>query len=145
MENSKNKSIYAWAFYDWANSAYVTIVISGFFPIFFKEYFSSDVDVTVSTAQLGFANSISTERVIFYVDNYLQRYTSYQELKDIYLRFRTWWDNTPSDERISKVGRSAEFRNECIESGGTIDHKWKFDYCLKVEHNVVIIWLNIKI
>jgi len=60
MENSKNRSIYAWALYDWANSAYVTIVISGFFPIFFKEYFSSNVDVTVSTAQLGFANSISS-------------------------------------------------------------------------------------
>lgn len=60
MKNSKNRSIYAWAFYDWANSAYVTIVISGFFPIFFKEYFSSNVDVTVSTAQLGFANSISS-------------------------------------------------------------------------------------
>ncbi len=60
MENSKNRSIYAWAFYDWANSAYVTTVIAGFFPIFFKEYFSADVDVTVSTAQLGFANSISS-------------------------------------------------------------------------------------
>ncbi|TNF43201.1 MAG: MFS transporter [Epsilonproteobacteria bacterium] len=60
MNNGKNRSIYAWAFYDWANSAYVTIVISGFFPIFFKEYFSTNVDVTVSTAQLGFANSISS-------------------------------------------------------------------------------------
>ncbi len=60
MENSKNRSIYAWALYDWANSAYVTTVIAGFFPIFFKEYFSADVDVTVSTAQLGFANSISS-------------------------------------------------------------------------------------
>ena len=57
---SKNRSIYAWAFYDWANSAYVTTVIAGFFPIFFKEYFSANVDVTVSTAQLGFANSISS-------------------------------------------------------------------------------------
>jgi UMF1 family MFS transporter len=60
MKTSKNKSIYAWAFYDWANSAYVTTVIAGFFPIFFKEYFSTNVDVTVSTAQLGFANSISS-------------------------------------------------------------------------------------
>ena len=59
-KNSKNRSIYAWAFYDWANSAYVTTVIAGFFPVFFKEYFSANVDVTVSTAQLGFANSISS-------------------------------------------------------------------------------------
>lgn len=60
MKNWKNRSIYSWAFYDWANSAYVTTVIAGFFPIFFKEYFSANVDVTVSTAQLGFANSISS-------------------------------------------------------------------------------------
>ena len=60
MRSSKNRSIYAWAFYDWANSAYVTTVIAGFFPVFFKEYFSANVDVTVSTAQLGFANSISS-------------------------------------------------------------------------------------
>jgi len=59
-KNSKNRSIYAWAFYDWANSAYVTTVIAGFFPVFFKEYFSANVDVTVSTAQLGFANSVSS-------------------------------------------------------------------------------------
>ena len=59
-KNPKNRSIYAWAFYDWANSAYVTTVIAGFFPVFFKEYFSASVDVTVSTAQLGFANSISS-------------------------------------------------------------------------------------
>ncbi len=59
-KTSKKRSIYAWAFYDWANSAYVTTVIAGFFPVFFKEYFSANVDVTVSTAQLGFTNSISS-------------------------------------------------------------------------------------
>lgn len=60
----KKRSIYAWAFYDWANSAYVTTVIAGFFPIFFKEYFSANVDATVSTAQLGFANSISSLLIV---------------------------------------------------------------------------------
>ena len=64
MQNNQNRSIYAWAFYDWANSAYVTTVIAGFFPIFFKDYFSANVDVTVSTAQLGFATSISSFFII---------------------------------------------------------------------------------
>jgi len=57
---NKKKSVYAWALYDWANSAYATTVMAGFFPIFFKAYFSTDADVTVSTAQLGFANSVSS-------------------------------------------------------------------------------------
>ncbi len=64
MKNSKDRSIYAWAFYDWANSAYITTVIAGFFPIFFKEYFSANVDAAVSTAQLGFTNSISSLLVV---------------------------------------------------------------------------------
>ncbi len=64
MKSIENRSIYAWALYDWANSAYVTTVIAGFFPLFFKEYFSADIDVTVSTAQLAFANSISSLIVV---------------------------------------------------------------------------------
>jgi MFS transporter, UMF1 family len=58
MENKK--SVYAWAFYDWANSAYATTVMAGFFPLFFKSYFSAEVDATISTAHLGFANSLSS-------------------------------------------------------------------------------------
>ncbi|MBU0719928.1 MFS transporter [bacterium] len=58
MDNKKN--IYSWALYDWANSAYATTVMAGFFPIFFKSYYSGDSDVIASTAQLGFANSISS-------------------------------------------------------------------------------------
>lgn len=53
-------SIYSWALYDWANSAYATTVMAGFFPIFFKEYFSASAEVTTSTAQLGFANALSS-------------------------------------------------------------------------------------
>lgn len=59
MQNDK-RTIYSWALYDWANSAYATTVIAGFFPIFFKSYYSSDVEATLSTAHLGFANSISS-------------------------------------------------------------------------------------
>ena len=58
------KSIYSWAIYDWANSAYATTVMAGFFPLFFKSYYSSEADLTVSTAQLGFANSISSLIVV---------------------------------------------------------------------------------
>jgi len=54
------KSITSWALYDWANSAYATTVMAGFFPLFFKTYYSAEADVTVSTAQLGFANSLSS-------------------------------------------------------------------------------------
>lgn len=34
--------------------------MAGFFPLFFKSYYSVESDVTLSTAQLGFANSIAS-------------------------------------------------------------------------------------
>lgn len=54
------KKVLSWALYDWANSAFATTVIAGFFPVFFKKYWSADVDVTLSTFRLGTANSIAS-------------------------------------------------------------------------------------
>ena len=59
MEANK-KAIWGWALYDWANSAFATTVMAGFFPLFFKQYWSYGADVNVSTAQLGFGNSIAS-------------------------------------------------------------------------------------
>jgi len=59
-----NKQIYSWAMYDWANSAYATTVMAGFFPLFFKSYFSTETDVITSTAHLGIANSISSMIIV---------------------------------------------------------------------------------
>jgi len=59
MDKTK-KSVWGWAMYDWANSAFATTVMAGFFPIFFKDYWSAGADVNVSTAQLGVANSIAS-------------------------------------------------------------------------------------
>jgi UMF1 family MFS transporter len=54
------KSVWGWALYDWANSAFATTVMAGFFPIFFKQYWSYGADVNTSTAMLGFGNSIAS-------------------------------------------------------------------------------------
>ncbi|MGD9241235.1 MAG: MFS transporter, partial [Desulfobacterales bacterium] len=58
--DAKRKAIWGWALYDWANSAFATTVMAGFFPIFFKQFWSYGADVNVSTAQLGFGNSIAS-------------------------------------------------------------------------------------
>ena len=55
-----NKKIWSWSFYDWANSAFSTTVVAGFFPIFFEKYWADPGDVIQSTFQLGLANSISS-------------------------------------------------------------------------------------
>ena len=56
----KNKEIISWSLYDWANSTFSTTVMAGFFPIFFKQYWSTASEVTVSTWYLGLANSIAS-------------------------------------------------------------------------------------
>ena len=55
-----DKQVWGWALYDWANSAFATTVMAGFFPIFFKQYWSYGADVNTSTARLGFANAIAS-------------------------------------------------------------------------------------
>ncbi|HLU61844.1 MAG TPA: MFS transporter [Gammaproteobacteria bacterium] len=54
-----NRASWSWVFYDWANSAFATTVMAGFFPIFLKQYWSAGVDATESTFQLGMANSLA--------------------------------------------------------------------------------------
>ena len=51
--------------YDWANSAYATIVLAGFFPIIFAEYFAVSVDDARRTLFLGLSNSIASIILIF--------------------------------------------------------------------------------
>ena len=60
MAQLDKKSVYSWALYDWANSAFSTAIVAGFFPVFFKQYWSIGTDVTVSTFRLGTANSIAS-------------------------------------------------------------------------------------
>ncbi len=54
------KAVWGWALYDWANSAFATTVMAGFFPLFFKQYWSQGTDPNVSTAQLGLGNSLAS-------------------------------------------------------------------------------------
>ena len=57
MKENK-RAVWSWALYDWANSAYTTTVMAGFFPIFFKEYWADPNNPNQSTFYLGMANSI---------------------------------------------------------------------------------------
>jgi UMF1 family MFS transporter len=52
----RRPQVVAWALYDWANSAFATTVMAGFFPVFFKQYWNAGVAATESTYRLGLAN-----------------------------------------------------------------------------------------
>jgi UMF1 family MFS transporter len=52
-----NRAVLSWAFYDWANSAFATVVMAGFFPVFFKQFWAEGLAATESTFWLGVASS----------------------------------------------------------------------------------------
>jgi MFS transporter, UMF1 family len=56
---SARRAQWAWAAYDWANSAFATTVLAGFFPLFFKSYWNAGVPDPVVTFRLGLAHSAS--------------------------------------------------------------------------------------
>jgi UMF1 family MFS transporter len=55
----KNRPVFSWALYDWANSAFATTVMAGFFPVFFQKFWSTDVAPVDTTSRLGYANAIA--------------------------------------------------------------------------------------
>jgi len=60
MSLLRRRPIIAWALYDWANSAFATTVMAGFFPVFFKQYWSAGVEPAVSTFRLGLTNGLAS-------------------------------------------------------------------------------------
>jgi UMF1 family MFS transporter len=55
---------WGWAMYDWANSAFATVVMAGFFPVFFKDYWNAGLDPVDSTFRLGMANSLASLLIV---------------------------------------------------------------------------------
>ena len=56
----KRRAQWSWAAYDWANSAFATTVIAGFFPVFFKQYNAAGMEATQSTFWLGVFSSAAS-------------------------------------------------------------------------------------
>jgi len=56
----RRRPVVAWAFYDWANSAFACTVMAGFFPVFFKQYWNAGVPATESTFRLGVTSGVAS-------------------------------------------------------------------------------------
>jgi UMF1 family MFS transporter len=61
---SQVRQKWGWAMYDWANSAFATTVMAGFFPVFFKDYWNAGLDPVDSTFRLGVANSLASLLIV---------------------------------------------------------------------------------
>jgi len=59
-DNHQRRAVWGWALYDWANSAFATTVMAVFFPILYKQYWSSGIDTNLSTFRLGMGNALAS-------------------------------------------------------------------------------------
>jgi len=125
------KKIVAWALYDWANSAFATTVMAGFFPIFLKQYWSVGTDVTESTFRLCLAIGLPHPDWLWHG-----------------LTARQWADDLPNGHGVKILADgmqySGDFRNGLMYGSGMIimpdgsqvKIKWQSDPPLEKEEEL---------
>ena len=86
MHYLKRKKVISWALYDWANSAFATTVMAGFFPLFFKSFWAADLSPAESTAVIGTTNSLAG-LLIMLLAPILGAYSDLGKLKKKFLAF----------------------------------------------------------
>ena len=60
-QGTDRRAVFAWALYDWANSAFAVTVMTVFFPVFLKDFWCAPGTAeTVSTFRLSMANSFAS-------------------------------------------------------------------------------------
>ncbi|WP_237062598.1 MFS transporter [Microbulbifer zhoushanensis] len=57
---SDRRRVWSWAFYDWANSAFATVVLAGFFPLLFQDYWNASVTAEAANLRLGWTNAAAS-------------------------------------------------------------------------------------
>ncbi len=60
LEKGERRAVLSWGFYDWANSAFSTTIMAGFFPVFFKHFWSQGFSAVETTAKLATTVSVSS-------------------------------------------------------------------------------------
>tara|TARA_B110000008_G_C16930556_1_gene548508 strand:+ start:386 stop:1633 length:1248 start_codon:yes stop_codon:yes gene_type:complete len=66
LSNSKlSKEVKAWISYDLGNSAFATTVVAAFFPIFYNQFWASNIDSVLSAEYLSWTLVISNVALLF--------------------------------------------------------------------------------
>ena len=86
MHYLKRKKVLSWALYDWANSAFATTVMAGFFPLFFKSFWAADLSPAESTAVIGTTNSLAGLLIVLLAP-FLGAYSDLGKFKKKFLAF----------------------------------------------------------
>jgi len=62
---SDNKTVYSWALYDWANSAYATTIIAAVLPTYFSKVAAADLPPHLATSYWAYSTTIAMLMLVF--------------------------------------------------------------------------------
>ena len=62
--SNRRRAVLSWAMYDWANSAFATVVIAGVFPILYRDYWAASLADDKITLGLALSNSSASVLLI---------------------------------------------------------------------------------
>jgi UMF1 family MFS transporter len=56
---SDNRSVYSWAMYDWANSAFATTIMAAVLPVFYAKVAAGNLEPNIASSYWGYTNTIA--------------------------------------------------------------------------------------
>lgn len=85
MDNQK-KTVYAWVMYDWANSAFATVILAAVLPVFYKDVAGINLPGNLATSYWGYTQTIAMV-IIALVSPILGAAADYSDSKKSFLKF----------------------------------------------------------
>ncbi|MEC9489741.1 MAG: MFS transporter [Halanaerobiales bacterium] len=85
MDNQK-KTVYAWAMYDWANSAFATVILATVLPIFYKDVAGVNLPGNLATSYWGYTQTIAMI-IIAAISPVMGAAADYSDSKKSFLKF----------------------------------------------------------
>lgn len=81
----EKKKIYSWALYDWANSAFATVILATVLPIFYKDVAGINLPGNLATSYWGYTQTISMV-IIALISPILGAAADYSDSKKAFLK-----------------------------------------------------------
>ncbi|RAK08619.1 UMF1 family MFS transporter [Halanaerobium saccharolyticum] len=84
--DKQKKTVYAWAMYDWANSAFATVILATVLPIFYKDVAGVNLPGNLATSYWGYTQTIAMI-IIAAISPIMGAAADYSDSKKSFLKF----------------------------------------------------------
>jgi len=84
--DKQKKTVYAWAMYDWANSAFATVILATVLPIFYKDVAGINLPGNLATSYWGYTQTIAMI-IIAVISPIMGAAADYSDSKKSFLKF----------------------------------------------------------